>query len=168
MNKVCGSGMKAIMLAHDVIVAGSADQVAAGGMESMSNAPHLLGIRGGVRLGDTQAIDHLLRDGIDNFDGRSLRLFSEACATKYGFTREIQDACCLLNRSGVLSTRNLQAYIVDEIVAVSGHDQQVIETDEQPLHANISRIPTLSPAFKPDGTITPATASGTSVTGLLL
>lgn len=164
VNKVCGSGMKALILAHDTIVAGSAEIIAAGGMESMSNAPHLLKARGGIRVGDSTIYDHLTRDGIDNADGRSLGLFSEDCATKYGFTREQQDEYAI---ESVRRSRHSQENGIyqSEITSVSvqyHHQSIAIDTDELPRHADISKIPQLPPSFKPDGTITAASASGFS------
>ncbi|WP_038907934.1 acetyl-CoA C-acyltransferase [Dickeya oryzae] len=164
VNKVCGSGMKALMLAHDVITAGSASIIAAGGMESMSNAPHLLHARGGIRFGDSQILDHLTRDGIDNADGRSLGLFSEDCASRYGFTRQAQDAYAIESVRRAQQAQKLGLYsgeITPVSVSHAGNSTE-IDTDELPRRADISRIPTLAPAFKPDGTITPATASGFS------
>lgn len=161
VNKVCGSGMKAIMLAHDAIKAGSAGIVAAGGMESMTNAPHLIHARAGIRFGGSMVYDHLTRDGIDNADGRSLGLFSENCAEKYRFSREIQDEFAI---ESVLRAQNAQrtGLYSDEIVPVSANGDDPVLTDELPLRADIARIPNLKPAFKADGTITPATASGFS------
>lgn len=162
VNKVCGSGLKAIMLGHDVIKAGSAEIVAAGGMESMSNAPYLTHARAGLRFGNAVLHDHLLRDGIDNADGRSLGLFSEDCAAKYGFTRARQDAQAT---ESVLRSQRAQkeGAFATEIVPVSvtsPSGENTISLDEGPLRADVSRIPLLPAAFKPDGTITPATASG--------
>jgi len=162
VNKVCGSGLKAIMLGHDIIKAGSANIVASGGMESMSNAPYLTHARAGLRFGNAVLHDHLLRDGIDNADGRSLGMFSEDCAAKYGFTRADQDAQAT---ESVLRAQRAQqnGAFAQEIVPVtitSHRGDKVVDTDEGPQRADVSRIPLLPPAFKPDGTITPASASG--------
>jgi len=162
VNKVCGSGMKAIMLGHDAIRAGSASVVAAGGMESMTSAPYLADARSGFRFGDAVLRDHLLRDGINNADGRSLGVFSEDCAAKYGFTRALQDAAAT---ESVLRSQRAQASGAFEAeiapVMVKTRDGDVaVHLDEGPRRADIARIPTLKPSFKPDGTITPATASG--------
>ena len=162
VNKVCGSGLKAIMLGHDIIKAGSANIVASGGMESMSNAPYLTHARAGLRFGNAVMHDHLLRDGIDNADGRSLGMFSEDCAAKYGFTRADQDAQAT---ESVLRAQRAQqnGAFAQEIVPVtitSHRGDKVVDTDEGPQRADVSRIALLPPAFKPDGTITPASASG--------
>ena len=162
VNKVCGSGLKAIMLGHDIIKAGSANIVASGGMESMSNAPYLTHARAGLRFGNAVLHDHLLRDGIDNADGRSLGMFSEDCAAKYGFTRADQDAQAT---ESVLRAQRAQqnGAFAQEIVPVtitSHRGDKVVDTDEGPQRADVSRIALLPPAFKPDGTITPASASG--------
>lgn len=162
VNKVCGSGMKAIMLGNDLIRAGSAEIVAVGGMEAMSNAPYLAHARAGLRFGDSVLQDHLLRDGIDNADGRSLGLFTEDCAAKYGFTREAQDEAAtrsVLRAQRAQTSGAFAAEIVGVPVEKRGAKETIL-TDEGPLRADVSKIPLLPPAFKPDGTITPATASG--------
>lgn len=162
VNKVCGSGMKAIMLGHDLIRAGSAAIVAAGGMEAMSNAPYLAHARAGLRFGDAVLQDHLLRDGIDNCDGRSLGLFTEDCAAKYGFSRADQDAAATVSVQRAQRAQVSGAFAA-EIVGVAVERRGASGTiliDEGPLRADVTRIPLLPPAFKPDGTITPATASG--------
>lgn len=162
VNKVCGSGMKAIMLGHDLIKAGSAEIVAVGGMEAMSNAPYLAHARAGLRFGDAVLQDHLLRDGIDNADGRSLGLFTEDCAAEYGFTRADQDAAAtesVLRAQRAQASGDFEAEIVGVEVERRGA-QETIRLDEGPQRADVSKIPLLPPAFKPDGTITPATASG--------
>ena len=167
INKVCGSGMKAIMLAHDLIKAGSAEIVVAGGMESMSNAPHMLpNSRTGNRYGAFEAVDHMAWDGLTNpYDGKSMGVFAEACADKYGFTREQQDAFA------TESVRRAQAAIasgafVDEIVPVKVTTRKgEVEhaTDEQPGKSDIAKIPTLKPAFrKENGTVTAASSSSIS------
>jgi acetyl-CoA C-acetyltransferase len=161
VNKVCGSGLKAVMLGHDVIKADSAEIVAAGGMESMSNAPYIAHARGGLRFGNTVLHDHLLRDGIDNADGRSLGLFSEDCATKYSFTRAILDAQATesaLRAQHAQKTGAFNAEIAP--VTVKTRDGEcAADSDEGPRRVDPSRIPTLPPAFKPDGVITPGSAS---------
>jgi acetyl-CoA C-acetyltransferase len=162
VNKVCGSGMKAIMLGHDLIRAGSATTVAAGGMEAMSNAPYLAHARSGLRFGDAVLQDHLLRDGIDNADGRSLGLFTEDCAAKYGFTRADQDAAAIesvLRAQRAQASGAFEAEIVGVVVERRGAEE-TIRLDEGPQRADVARIPQLPPAFRPDGTITPASASG--------
>lgn len=162
VNKVCGSGLKAIMLGHDIIKAGSAEIVASGGMESMSRAPYLANVRAGLRLGDSALQDHLLRDGIDNADGRSLGIFSEDCASKYKFTREILDAQATDSVLRAQKAQQSGAFDAEiSPVTVSSRDGNVVvKTDEGPLRVDVSRIPLLPPAFKPDGVITPGTASG--------
>lgn len=167
VNKMCGSGMKATMLAHDLLRAGSARVMVAGGMESMSNAPYLMTkARAGLRLGHGEIKDHMFLDGLeDAYDkGKLMGVFAEWCAEKYGFSREAQDAFAIasLNRAQAAIRDGL---FRDEItpVTVSGRGgEQVVDTDEQPLKANVDKIPTLKPAFKKDGTVTPANASSIS------
>ena len=165
INKVCGSGMKAIMLGHDLIKAGSATVVVAGGMESMTNAPHMVSARTGLRYGDAKMVDHMAWDGLTNpYDGQSMGVFAEATADKYGFTREAQDAYT------IESVRRAQAAIasgafVDEIVPVkvAGRKGDVEHaTDEQPGKSDVTKIPTLRPAFRKDGTVTAASSSSIS------
>lgn len=155
INKMCGSGLKAVMLAHDLILAGSGAIMVAGGMESMTNAPYLLPKgRGGYRMGHGQVMDHMFLDGLeDAYDrGKLMGVFAELCAEHYGFTRAEQDSFALesLRRAGA-------ADFSGEIVAVDG-----IATDEQPGKARPDKIPLLKPAFKPDGTVTAANASSIS------
>jgi len=167
INKVCGSGMKAVMLGHDLIKAGSADVVVAGGMESMTNAPHMIpNSRTGNRYGNFEAVDHMAWDGLTNpYDGKAMGVFGESCADKYHFTREQQDAFA------TESVKRAQAAIasgafVDEIVPVKVQTRKgdvEFATDEQPGKSDIAKIPTLKPAFRKDnGTITAATSSSIS------
>ena len=167
ISKVCGSGMKAIMLAHDLIAAGSNDVMVAGGMESMTNAPYLLPkARGGMRLGHGQVLDHMFFDGLeDAYDkGRLMGTFAEETAKHYGFTREAQD------EFAITSVKRAQAAIAagkfkDEIVpvAIAGKGgETLVDTDEQPGNAKIDKIPTLKPAFAKDGTVTAASSSSIS------
>jgi acetyl-CoA C-acetyltransferase len=167
VNKMCGSGMKATMLANDLLLAGSNEVMIAGGMESMSNAPYLLPkARGGYRLGHGQVMDHMFLDGLEDAyeKGRLMGTFAEDCAGLYGFTREQQDAYA------VASLTRAQAAIKDgsfewEIapVTVAGRKGDVtIASDEQPPKANLDKIPTLKPAFRKDGTVTPANSSSIS------
>ena len=167
INKMCGSGMKAAMLAHDLLAAGTNDVMVAGGMESMSNAPYLLPkARTGLRLGHAQLQDHMFTDGLeDAYDkGRLMGTFAEDCADKYRFSREAQD------RFAIASLTRAQSAIKDgsfrsEIVPVtvpSKKGDAAIETDEQPLKANLEKIPSLKPAFRKDGTVTPANSSSIS------
>jgi acetyl-CoA C-acetyltransferase len=163
INKVCGSGMKAVMLGHDLIVAGSADVVIAGGMESMTNAPHLLnGSRTGIRFGSAEMLDHMVWDGLTNpYDKQSMGVFGELCVAKYGFTREDQDAFAAESVRRALAAQAEGAF-KDEIapVTVAGRKGDVIvDTDEQPGRCDIGKIPGLKPAFKKDGTITAASSS---------
>jgi len=167
LNKVCGSGMKAVMLAHDQIMAGSAAIMIAGGMESMTNAPHMLPkARQGYRYGHTQVLDHMAYDGLENaYDGQSMGVFGEMCAEKYGFTREMQDAFAME------SVKRAQRAVADgsfknEIagVVVKGKGgEALIEIDETPGQCKIEKIPTLKPAFKPTGgTVTAASSASIS------
>jgi acetyl-CoA C-acetyltransferase len=166
LNKVCGSGMKAIMLGHDMIRAGSATVVVAGGMESMTNAPHLLkNSRTGIRYGSAEMLDHMAWDGLTNpYDGLSMGVFAEATADKYGFTREHQDAFA------IESVRRAQAAIAsgafaDEIVPVKVSTRKgdvEFSVDEQPGKSDIAKIPTLKGAFRKDGTVTAASSSSIS------
>ncbi len=167
LNKVCGSGMKAIMLAHDLIKAGSADVVVAGGMESMTNAPHMLGnSRTGIRYGNAEMVDHMAWDGLTNpYDKQSMGVFAEATADKYKFTREEQDAFATESVKRAQAALQSGAF-ANEIVAVkvAGRKGDVeISTDEQPGKSDISKIPQLKPAFRKDGgTVTAASSSSIS------
>jgi acetyl-CoA C-acetyltransferase len=165
INKVCGSGMKAIMLAHDLIKAGSATVVVAGGMESMTNAPHMINARGGLRYGDAKMVDHMAWDGLTNpYDGQSMGVFAEATADKYKFTREEQDAFASESVKRAQNAIKSGAF-VDEIVSVkvvSKKGDVEIATDEQPGKSDPSKIPTLKPAFRKDGTVTAASSSSIS------
>ena len=166
INKVCGSGMKAIMLGHDLIKAGSASVVIAGGMESMTNAPHMVNARTGIRYGDGQLVDHMAWDGLTNpYDGQSMGVFGELCADKYQFTRDQQDAFAIESVKRTLAAQQNGAF-ADEIVpvTVSGRKGNVqVDTDEQPGRSDIAKIPTLKPAFrKENGTITAASSSSIS------
>src|SRR5574343_188207 len=167
VNKMCGSGMKATMLAADLLTAGTNEVMIAGGMESMTNAPYLLPkARGGYRLGHGQVMDHMFLDGLEDAyeKGRLMGTFAEDCAGLYNFTREQQDAYA------VASLTRAQAAIKDgsfewEIapVTVAGRKGDVtIASDEQPPKANLDKIPTLKPAFRKDGTVTPANSSSIS------
>lgn len=166
INKVCGSGMQAAMLAHDLIALGRRRVVVAGGMESMSNAPYLLSkARDGLRLGHGEVKDHMFLDGLeDAYDrGRLMGTFAEACAEKYRFTREAQDryAIASLGRAqDAIRNGSFSAEIAP--VVVTGKGETRVTRDEQPLKANPDRIPQLRPAFKADGTVTPANSSSIS------
>jgi len=167
LNKMCGSGMKSAMLAHDLLVAGSMDVVVAGGMESMTNAPYLLPkARAGYRMGHQQALDHMFYDGLeDAYDkGRLMGTFAEDCAQKYSFTREAQDAFAIasLKRAQQANTEGWFAWETTPIAIKAGKDEKFIEMDEQPFKANLDKIPTLRPAFRKDGTVTAANSSSIS------
>jgi acetyl-CoA C-acetyltransferase len=161
LNKVCGSGMKAIMLGSDAIKAGSAGIVVAGGMESMSNAPYLLAkARGGYRYGHDKVYDHMALDGLENAaDGKAMGEFGEVCAAKYDFTREKQDAFSSESvRRAVAAREHFAAEIVG--VKVAGRKGEVlVDADEEPARCDLSKIPTLRAAFRKDGTITAASSS---------
>jgi len=163
INKVCGSGMKAMMLAHDLIKAGSANIVVAGGMESMTNAPHLLpNSRTGIKYGSVEMLDHMAWDGLTNpYDGQAMGVFAEKTVEKFGFTREDQDAFAaesVRRAQKAVAEGAFKAEIVPVTVAGRKGDT-VIDTDEQPGRCNIEKIPSLRPAFKKDGTITAASSS---------
>ncbi|MDO5693699.1 MAG: acetyl-CoA C-acyltransferase [Pseudomonadota bacterium] len=164
LSKMCGSGMRAAMFAHDMLVAGTHDVLVAGGMESMTNAPYLLQkARGGYRIGHDRVFDHMMLDGLEDAyePGRSMGTFGEDCAAKYNFTREQQD------KFAMASVQRAQAAIQSgafksEITPVTVKDrkgERVVDTDEGPGKINIDKIPTLKPAFKKDGTVTAAASS---------
>ncbi|MDW8479490.1 MAG: acetyl-CoA C-acyltransferase [Xanthomonadales bacterium] len=163
INKVCGSGMKAIMLGHDLIRAGSARIVVAGGMESMTNAPHLLpGARGGFRLGDATLLDHMMFDGLQNaYDRQAMGVFAESCVARYAMTREEQDAFAAESVRRALEAQKSGAFAREIApVTVKGRKgEAVVELDEEPGRMDIAKIPTLRPAFRKDGTVTAATSS---------
>jgi len=166
INKVCGSGMKAIMLGNDLIKAGSASIVVAGGMESMTNAPHMVNARTGIRYGDGQLVDHMAWDGLTNpYDGKAMGVFGELCADKYHFTREEQDAFAIESVKRAQAAQQSGAF-ADEIVPVTVAGRKgdvVVDTDEQPGRSDIAKIPTLRAAFrKENGTITAASSSSIS------
>ncbi|MBA3042941.1 MAG: acetyl-CoA C-acyltransferase [Alphaproteobacteria bacterium] len=167
VNKMCGSGMKAAMLAHDLILAGSAEFCVAGGMESMTNAPYLLDrARGGYRLGHGRIIDHMFLDGLeDAYDkGRLMGTFAEDCAEAYQFTREAQDEYALASLDRAVRAIETGAFR-EEVVPVtvrSGKAEQVVDRDEQPGKAKPDKIPTLKPAFREGGTVTAANSSSIS------
>ncbi|RQQ22688.1 acetyl-CoA C-acyltransferase [Burkholderia stagnalis] len=167
VNKMCGSGMKAAMLAHDLLVAGSADVAVAGGMESMSNAPYLLPkARGGYRMGHGQVLDHMFVDGLeDAYDkGRLMGTFAEDCATAYGFTRDAQDAFAIasLTRAQKAIAEGRFAAEVAPVRVSAGKTEALVSIDEQPGKARLDKIPTLRPAFREGGTVTAANASSIS------
>ncbi len=167
LNKMCGSGMKAAMIAFDQIALGHTDTMIAGGMESMTNAPYMLPkMRGGARIGHGQVVDHMFLDGLeDAYDkGRLMGTFAEDCAETYQFTREAQDDYALRSLSNALAAQDSGAFD-EEIAAVTVQTHKgalVLEADEQPKSARPEKIPTLKPAFRQDGTVTAANSSSIS------
>jgi acetyl-CoA C-acetyltransferase len=167
INKMCGSGMKAAMLAHDLIAAGTNDIMVAGGMESMTNAPYLLDrARGGYRMGHGKVLDHMFLDGLeDAYDkGRLMGTFAEDCAQHYQFTREAQDAYAVTSLTRALKAvenGTFDAEVVPTTVRTRKGEAQVTR-DEQPGKAVPNKIGTLKPAFRPDGTVTAANSSSIS------
>jgi acetyl-CoA C-acetyltransferase len=165
INKVCGSGMKAVMFGHDLLRAGSASVVLAGGMESMSNAPYLLPkARAGYRMGHQEVLDHMFYDGLQNpYDGNMMGHFAELTAEKYGFTREAQDKFSL--ESVQFALRAIGGAFEVEIAPVTvktRRGDQVVSQDEEPGRCEIDKIPTMRPAFRKDGTVTAASSSSIS------
>jgi acetyl-CoA C-acetyltransferase len=167
VNKMCGSGMKAAMFAHDMLAAGVNQVMVAGGMESMTNAPYLLPkARAGYRMGHQQVIDHMFLDGLeDAYDkGKLMGNFAEDCAAKYTFSREEQDkfAVTSLERAQAANKNGAFAWETTPIAIKTGKAERFMEQDEQPFKANFEKIPTLRPAFKKDGTVTAANSSSIS------
>jgi acetyl-CoA C-acetyltransferase len=167
INKMCGSGMRAAMFAHDMLLAGSVDAIVAGGMESMTNAPYLLPkARGGMRMGHGQVLDHMFLDGLeDAYDkGRLMGTFAEQCASSYEFSRESQDAFAVesLRRAKRANEDGSFAWEIAPVTVESRKGETVIDHDEQPFKANIDKIPSLKPAFAKDGTVTAANSSSIS------
>jgi len=166
INKVCGSGMKAIMLGHDLIKAGSASVVVAGGMESMTNAPHMIpNSRTGNRFGDFKAVDHMSWDGLVNpYDGQAMGVFAEDTASKFGFTREQQDAYAIESVRRAKAAQESGAFDAEIVaVKVAGRKGEVeYGSDEQPAKSDPGKIPSLKPAFRKDGTVTAASSSSIS------
>ncbi|MCO8096596.1 thiolase family protein [Acinetobacter lwoffii] len=166
INKLCGSGMKAVMQAADMIKAGSADIVVAGGMESMTNAPYVLPkARGGFRMGHGEIKDHMFLDGLEDAEtGRLMGSFAQDMANTKGYTREQMDDFAIRSLKRAQTAVN-EGYFADEIVPITVKTRKgdvVVDKDEQPFNANIDKIPTLRPAFAKDGTITAANASSIS------
>ncbi|NMM19781.1 MAG: acetyl-CoA C-acyltransferase [Rhodoferax sp.] len=167
LSKMCGSGMRAAMFGHDMLLAGSADVVVAGGMESMTNAPYLLQkARGGYRIGHDRVMDHMMLDGLEDAyeAGRSMGTFGEDCAAKYGFTREQQDqfAITSVQRAQAATKSGAFAAEITPVTVKGRAGDTVISTDEAPGKVKLEKIPTLKPAFKKDGTITAASSSSIS------
>ncbi len=167
VNKMCGSGMKAAMLSHDLLLAGGNEIIVAGGMESMTNAPYLLPrARAGYRMGHQQVIDHMFLDGLeDAYDkGRLMGSFAEDCAGKYGFTRAEQDAFAVksLERAQKANSEGWFAWETVPVALKAGKGDRFMDKDEQPFKANFEKIPQLKPAFRKDGTVTAANSSSIS------
>jgi acetyl-CoA C-acetyltransferase len=167
VNKMCGSGMRAAMYAHDMLLAGSVEVMVAGGMESMSNAPYLLPkARAGFRLGHGEVKDHMFLDGLeDAYDkGRLMGTFAEDCAGTYKFTREAQDAYAIASttRAKQANTDGSFAWEIAPVTVSGRKGDTVIDKDEQPFKAQLEKIPGLKPAFRKDGTVTAANSSSIS------
>ncbi len=172
INKMCGSGMKAAMLAHDLLAAGTNKIMVAGGMESMTNAPYLMPkARSGYRMGHQQVLDHMFFDGLEDAyakdekgAGRLMGSFAEDCAAKYQFSREAQDkfAVTSLERAQAANKNGSFAWEIVPVTVKAGKNERFLETDEQPFKANFDKIPTLKPAFRKDGTVTAANSSSIS------
>ena len=167
LSKMCGSGMRAMMFGHDMLVAGSASVIVAGGMESMTNAPHLLvGSRKGYRYGAFTTFDHMALDGLEDAyeRGKAMGVFAEQCVAKYGFTREAQDkfAIASTERSMKANTDGSFAWEIAPVTIAGKAGETKVDKDEQPFKAKLDKIPGLKPAFKKDGTITAANASSIS------
>jgi acetyl-CoA C-acetyltransferase len=164
MSKMCGSGMRAAMFAHDMLLAGSAEVMVAGGMESMTNAPYLLQkARGGYRIGHDRIYDHMMLDGLEDAyePGRAMGTFGEDCAAKYGFTRAQQDAFAMesVRRAKAATESGAFAAEITPVTVKDRSGERVVSIDEGPGRVKIDKIPTLKPAFKKDGTITAASSS---------
>ncbi len=166
VNKMCGSGMETIMLAHDRIRSGSAAIIVAGGLESMSNAPYLLPkARGGFRMGHQEALDHMFFDGLqDPYSGEMMGYFAEATADKYGFSREAQDAFAIesVTRAQRAAEEGAFAAEIAPVTVTTRKGEIIVDQDETPAKVNIDKIPTLRAAFRKDGTVTAASSSSIS------
>ena len=171
MSKMCGSGMRAMMFANDMLQAGSANVVVAGGMESMSNAPHLMFARKGVKYGAAQLFDHMALDGLEdayerlpNGGGKAMGVFAEQCVDKYQFSREAQDQFAIASTTRAKRANEDGSFDWEMApVRLPGKlGETVVKFDEQPFKAKLDKIPSLKPAFKKDGTITAANASSIS------
>ncbi|MFN3415065.1 MAG: acetyl-CoA C-acyltransferase [Caldimonas sp.] len=166
LSKMCGSGMRAMMFAHDMLAAGSVDVMVAGGMESMTNAPHLAFIRKGQKYGATAFYDHMALDGLEDAyeRGKAMGVFAESCVAKYGFSREAQDHYAITSTERARRANEDGSFDWEMApVAVPGKGGELhITKDEQPAKAKLDKIPSLKPAFKKDGSITAATSSSIS------
>jgi len=164
LSKMCGSGMRAAMFAHDMLVAGSHEVLVAGGMESMTGAPYLLlKGRGGYRMGHDRIFDHMMLDGLEDAyePGRSMGTFGEDCAAKYNFTREQQDAFAIASVTRAQEATKSGAFRpeITPVTVKERSGERVVEIDEGPGKVKLDKIPTLRPAFKKDGTVTAASSS---------
>ncbi|HWW29158.1 MAG TPA: acetyl-CoA C-acyltransferase [Steroidobacteraceae bacterium] len=166
VNKMCGSAMRAVMLGADQILAGSAQVVVAGGLESMSNAPYLLPkARAGYRMGNQEVLDHMFFDGLQSpWDGQLMGCFAESTAEKYGFTRQAQDEFAAESVRRALAAVNGGGFTAEvaPVATKTRKGEVLVEKDETPFTLDIAKIPTLKPAFKKDGTVTAASSSGIS------
>jgi acetyl-CoA C-acetyltransferase len=166
LSKMCGSGMRAAMFAHDMLAAGSARVVVAGGMESMTNAPHLVFARKGVKYGAAALYDHMALDGLEDAyeRGKAMGVFAEQCVGKYGFTREAMDqyAIASTQRAKAANEDASFAWEMAPVTLASPKGDTTVKFDEQPFKAKLDKIPSLKPAFKKDGAITAATSSSIS------
>jgi acetyl-CoA C-acetyltransferase len=166
LSKMCGSGMRAMMFGHDMLAAGSVEAVVAGGMESMTNAPHLMFARKGVKYGAATMFDHMAMDGLEDAyeRGKAMGVFAESCAAKYGFTREAQDAYAIASttRAKAANEDGRFDWEIAPVALPAKGGETIVKHDEQPFKAKLDKIPTLKPAFKKDGTITAANASSIS------
>ncbi len=166
MSKTCGSGMRTTMFAHDMLAAGSADVMVAGGMESMSNAPHLMFARKGVKYGAATLFDHMAMDGLEDAyeRGKAMGVFAEACVDKFGFTREQQDDYAIAStlRAKAANEDGSFDWEIAPVTLKGRSGETVIRHDEQPFKAKLDKLRGLKPAFKKDGTITAANASSIS------
>src|SRR6218665_2168577 len=166
LSKMCGSGMRTAMFGHDMLLAGSANVVVAGGMESMTNAPHLMFARKGVKYGATAMYDHMALDGLEDAyeRGKAMGVFAEQCVDKYAFTREAQDAFAIASteRSKRANEDGSFAWEIAPVTITGKTGDTVISRDEKPFKAKLDKIAGLKPAFKKDGTITAATSSSIS------
>jgi acetyl-CoA C-acetyltransferase len=166
LNKMCGSGMRALMFAHDMLAAGTSQVMVAGGMESMTNAPHLLFARKGVKYGAAQLYDHMAMDGLEDAyeRGKAMGVFAESCVAKYGFTREAMDQYAITSTQRAIAANQDGAFAWEmaPVTVASAKGEATVARDEQPFKAKLDKIPALRPAFKKDGAITAATSSSIS------
>ena len=166
LSKMCGSGMRAAMFGHDMLAARSASVVVAGGMESMTNAPHLMFARKGIKYGASTVYDHMALDGLEDAyeRGKSMGLFAEQCVALYSFTREAQDAFAIAStqRAKAANEDGSFDWEMAPVTLQGKNGDTLVKFDEQPFKAKLDKVPGLKPAFKPDGTITAATSSSIS------